>query len=107
MRLLKKRSMVFYLGFFLILTMAIGGAAIGAFADGGGATATVHNGTLTESGTYGETVSTTLDGTDHTVSYSLPIKVTDARGDGTGWNLQISGTPLTDGSSHTLTQQVS
>jgi hypothetical protein len=107
MSLLKNRSMRFYLVFFLILTMAIGGSAIAAFADSGGATATVNAGQLSETGTFGESVSTTLDGTDQTVPYTLPIKVTDARGGSTGWNLQISGTPLSDGTGDTLIQQVS
>ena len=83
MRLLnKKRSMVFYLGFVFILTMAIGGVTIAAFADSGGATATLNAGTLSEQGTFGETVSATLNGTDQTVSYTLPVQVKDARGNG-------------------------
>src|SRR5579859_5579320 len=97
MSLLKNRSMVFYLGFILILTMAIGGAAIGAFADGGGATTTLKAGTLTEAGTFNETVSTTLDGTNQTIPYTLPVNVKDATGSGAGWNLTISGTSLSDG----------
>lgn len=107
MSFLKNGSIRFYFVFFLILTMAIGGSVFAAFADSGGATATVNAGTLTETGTFGETVSATLDGTDQTVSYTLPVKVKDARGNGSGWNLTISGTPLSDSSSHTLTQQVS
>ena len=109
MSFLKKRSLVFYLGFFLILTMAIGGAAIGAFADSGGATASVHAGTLTETGTFGESVSATLDGTNQTIPYTLPVQVKDATGSGGGWNLTISGTALSDGvaGQPTLTQQVS
>lgn len=109
MSLLKNRSVRFYLVFFLILTMAIGGSAFAAFADSGGATATVNAGTLSESGTFGESVSATLDGTDQTLSYTLPVAVKDATGSGAGWKLQISGTPLSDGvSGHpALTQQVS
>ena len=48
-------------------------------------------------------VSDTLDGTDQTVSYAPLLGVADARGDGTGWNLQISATTFTSGS-HTLNQ---
>src|SRR5712691_1903048 len=105
MHLLKKRSVRFYLGFLLVLAMAIGGSAIAAFADSGTATATLTAGSLTVAGTFGETTSVTLNGLDQTASYTLPMQVTDATGSGLGWNLQISGTPLTSGS-HTLTQQV-
>lgn len=105
MHLLKRRSTRFYLAFLFVLAMTIGGAAIGAFADSGGATATLTAGQLTETGTFGETTSVTLNGQDQTASYTLPIQVTDATGSGAGWNLQISGTPLTS-NSHTLTQQV-
>ena len=106
MHLLKKRSTRFYLVFLFILAMTVGGAAVGAFADSGGATATLNAGQLTETGTFGESTSVLLNGTDQTASYTLPIQVTDATGSGAGWNLQISGTPLTS-NSHTLTQQVS
>ena len=44
----------------------------------------------------------TLDGTDQTVAYSAILGVTDARGNGAGWNLQISSTTFSDGSGHTL-----
>jgi WxL domain surface cell wall-binding len=109
MGLLKRRSMRFYLGFILILAMALGGSAIAAFADSGGATANVGAGQLTESGTFGESVSTTLDGTDQTLPYTLPVQVKDATGSGAGWKLQISATDLSDGVSGNpaLTQQVS
>ena len=109
MQLLKHRSMRFYLVLFIVLTMTIGGATVGAFADSGGATASVHAGQLTESGTFGESVTTTLDGTDQTLPYTLPVQLKDATGSGSGWDLQISGTSLSDGvNGHpALTQQVS
>ena len=44
----------------------------------------------------------TLDGTDQTVFWSAVLGVTDARGSGAGWNLQISATSFSDGSGHTL-----
>jgi hypothetical protein len=44
----------------------------------------------------------TLDGSDQTVSYAPVLGVVDARGDGAGWNLQISATTFSDGSGHTL-----
>ena len=97
MNLLKHRSMRFYLVFFLILTMAVGGSAIAAFADGGTATATLNGGTLTESSTFNAGLTATLNGQDQIQTYTLPITVTDARGTGAIWYLQISGSPLTDG----------
>jgi hypothetical protein len=50
----------------------------------------------------GPSFTSTLDGTDQTVSYSPVLGVVDARGGGAGWNLQISATPFSDGSGHTL-----
>jgi WxL domain surface cell wall-binding len=77
------------------LTLTIGGAAVGAFADSGGATANVTGGTLTATGSYTNAVATaTLKGSDQTASYALPITVTDATGSGLGWNLTISGSSL-------------
>ena len=106
MNFLKKRSMRFSLGMFVILTLTFWGSVATAFAYSGGATATLTAGTLSEQGTFGENVSATLSGKDQAVPYTLPVQVTDATGSGAGWNLQISGTPLSDGSSHTLTEQV-
>jgi WxL domain surface cell wall-binding len=40
----------------------------------------------------------TLDGTDQTVNYTLPIIVVDARGGTLGWNLTVTSTTFTDGS---------
>ena len=47
-------------------------------------------------------ISSTLDGTDQTASYSPVLGVVDARGPGAGWNLTISATSFSDGSGHTL-----
>ena len=115
MHLNKSRSIVFYLGFMLILALTIGSAAIGVFADSGGATANVTGGTLSATGSYASAVaSATLNGTNQTASYSLPITVTDATGSGLGWNLTISGSSLScqsgtclgKSNAPTLTQQV-
>jgi hypothetical protein len=46
-------------------------------------------------------VSSTLDGSDQTVSYAPTLNFVDARGSGAGWNLTISATDFTSGS-HTL-----
>jgi hypothetical protein len=104
MKLLKHRSMRFYLAFFLILTMVMGGSAIAAFADSGTATATLTAGNLTVQGTYANAlVNQNLDGTDHLPTYSLPFTVTDATGSGVGWNLQISMSPVLTCNSGTCT----
>lgn len=50
----------------------------------------------------GPSFSSTLDGTDQTVSYSPLLGVVDARGTGAGWNLTMSSTGFSDGSGHTL-----
>lgn len=50
----------------------------------------------------GPTLTSTLDGTDQTVSYAPVLGVVDARGGGAGWNLQVSATTFSDGSGHTL-----
>jgi hypothetical protein len=44
----------------------------------------------------------TLDGTDHVVSWSALLGVVDARGSGAGWNLTVSATSFSDGSGHSL-----
>lgn len=44
----------------------------------------------------------TIDGTDQSVAYTIPLSITDARGNGTGWNATITSTSFTDGASHTL-----
>jgi putative surface cell wall-binding protein len=97
MNLLKHRSMRFYLVFFLILTMAVGGSAIAAFADSGtGATVAVNAGNLSESGpTTVSATPVTLNGDDQTTSYALGLTVTDARGNSAGWNLTITSTTFT------------
>jgi hypothetical protein len=50
----------------------------------------------------GPSLTSTLDGTDQTVSYAPVLGVVDARGGGAGWNLQISATTFSDGSGHAL-----
>jgi hypothetical protein len=44
----------------------------------------------------------TIDGTDQTVPYTIPLSITDARGNGTGWNATITSTSFTDAAAHTL-----
>lgn len=103
MHFLKLRFLRFYLGFFLILAMALGGSAIAAFADSStGATVVVNAGTLTEAGpTSVSATAVTLNGSDQTTTYSLGLTVNDARGSGAGWDLTITSTTFTTGS-HSL-----
>ena len=49
-------------------------------------------------------ITDTLDGTDQTATYAPILGLVDARGNGFGWNLQISATTFSDGSGHTLNQ---
>jgi len=105
MSFLKRRSTRFYVGLFLILTMALWSLPTTALADSGGATVSVNAGTLSEIGIFGRQASITLNGKDQGVILPLDMEVTDATGSGAGWNLQISGTPLSDASGHTLIQQ--
>jgi putative surface cell wall-binding protein len=108
MHLLKSRSIRFYLVCFLILSMAIGGSAIAAFADSStGATIAVNAGTLTESGPASvSATAVTLNGSDQTTTYSLGLTVTEARGSGAGWNLTITSTTFTAGT-HSLSTSAS
>jgi hypothetical protein len=96
MSFLKKRL---YLGMFLILTIALWSLPTTALADSGGATVAVIGGGLTEIGDFSHAKgSAPLIGFDtQFIAYPLGIQVTDATGSGAGWNLQIQGTPLSDG----------
>jgi WxL domain surface cell wall-binding len=58
-------------------------------------------------GTTASVPSITLDGTDQTASYTLPLSITDARGTGSGWNATITSTTFSDGSGHSLTTSAS
>ena len=91
---------------FLILTAVMAAAlttTAAALAGNITATATVA-GTAGTSLTLpsGPSFSSTLDGTDQTVSYGPLLGVVDARGTGAGWNLQISATSFVDGFGHSL-----
>lgn len=43
------------------------------------------------------TFTATLNGTDQTATYTIPLTVTDTRGTGAGWNLTITSTQLSTG----------
>jgi putative surface cell wall-binding protein len=58
-------------------------------------------------GTTASVPSITLDGTDQTASYTLPLSITDARGTGSGWNATVTSTTFSDGSGHSLATSAS
>jgi hypothetical protein len=39
----------------------------------------------------------TLNGSDQTLTYAIPLQVTDSRSNGAGWNITITSTPFDDG----------
>ena len=72
------------------------------------ATATVSGaGALSLSNGATASISDTLDGTDQTVGYTVPLSITDARGNGAGWNLTLTSTTFTNGASQTLSTSAS
>jgi hypothetical protein len=72
------------------------------------ATATVSGaGSLALSNGSTASITDTLDGTDQSVGYTLPLTLTDARGTGAGWNLTVTSTTFSDGSGHTLATSAS
>jgi hypothetical protein len=73
------------------------------------ATATVNGaGSLGLShGTTASIGTVTIDGSDQSVAFTLPLSITDARGNGSGWNATITSTSFTDGSGHTLAASAS
>jgi hypothetical protein len=82
------------------LTMAaLACAVLAASAAAGTApvTASVVAGTLSLSSSAAPGGSVTLDGTDQTFDYSLPLSVVDATGSGTGWNLTVTSTQFSTG----------
>jgi WxL domain surface cell wall-binding len=81
----------------LVLAVAVGVLAVGALADSAPVTGTLAAGTLSESTSATPSFSVTLDGTDQTASYTLPITLTDSRGSGAGWNLTITSTQFSTG----------
>jgi len=95
----------------LLISLVVG---VGALVAATAALAANLTATATVTGTAGislsmpsnPSVSTILDGTDQTLSYTPVLGVVDARGTGAGWNLTIGATALTDGSSHNLAQNL-
>ena len=75
-------------------------AALAATTDTTSVTATVSAGGAVSETDSGATPSfaLTLNGSDQTASYTLPLVVTDATGSGNGWNLTITSTTFSTGS---------
>jgi hypothetical protein len=73
------------------------------------ATATVNAGTLTLSSSATPSVSVTLEGTDQTPSYTMPMTVNDFTGSGSGWNVTVTSTTFSTGggSPHLLSTSAS
>jgi hypothetical protein len=96
----------------ILITSLVAAAAL---AVASAALASTLTATATVSGTAGvslaipasATISDTIDGSDQTASYAPVLNVTDARGSGAGWNLTIAATALSDGSGHSLAQNIS
>lgn len=60
-------------------------------------TGTVTAGSLSLTTEAAPTFSATLDGTDQTPTYTLPMTVEDSTGSGSGWNTTITSTQFTTG----------
>jgi hypothetical protein len=86
--------------------LAFPGSALAATAT---STGTVEGGSLSLTTTAAPTFSTTLDGTDKTPTYALPLTIEDLTGTGAGWNTTISSTQFTTGGegAHTLSPTAS
>lgn len=96
MHVFKYRAVAFCLSLVLLVILALGGSGI-AFADSTTGTATVAAGTLTETNATTPAISSTLNGTDQTATYTLAITANDATGSGAGWNLTLTSTQFSTG----------
>jgi WxL domain surface cell wall-binding len=81
----------------VLAVVAAGVAAVGAWADTAPVTGTLSAGTLSESTSATPSFSVTLNGSDQTASYTLPITLIDSRGSGAGWNLTVTSTQFSTG----------
>ncbi len=80
---------------FATATLAVAAVATAATVTASGTVTGAGSVTLT-SGTTA-TFAATLDGTDQTVNYTVPLTIVDARGTGGGWNLTLTSTTFTTG----------
>lgn len=60
-------------------------------------TATVNAGSLTLSSSATPSLSVTLNGTDQTPTFTVPMAANDETGSGSGWHLTITSTQFTTG----------
>lgn len=85
---------------FILVGLAVAALVLAAAAIAGTVTATA---TVTGAGSLAlshgatATISDTIDGTDQSVNYTVPLTMTDARGTGTGWNLTVTSTTFNTG----------
>jgi hypothetical protein len=95
---------------YIVLGLGVTALVLAAVSFAGTVTTTA---TITGAGAMSLTSGTTasmsdsLDGTDQTVSWSIPLTVVDARGTGSGWNLTVTSTSFNDGSGHALASSAS
>ncbi len=80
--------------------LAFPGSALAAEAT---ATGTIEGGSLSLTTSAAPTFSATLDGTDKTATYNLPLRVEDLTGSGAGWNTTITSTQFTTGGENAKT----
>ncbi len=76
------------------MALAVATSALAATAT---VTGTLAPGTLSLTTVAAPTFSVTLDGTDQTPTYTMPMTATDSRGSGAGWNITITSTQFTTG----------
>lgn len=72
-------------------------------------TGTIEGGSLSLTTSAAPTFSATLNGTDQTPTYTLPLTIEDLRGSGAGWNATITSTQFSTGGAtpHTLSTTAS
>src|SRR5665811_1019333 len=75
-------------------------SALAATAESAG---TITAGSLSLTTEAAPTLSATLDGTNQTPTYTLPMTVEDSTGSGAGWNTTITSTQFTTGGEAPLT----
>jgi hypothetical protein len=98
-----KQSKIVWLVAAAVAALAVAGSATAASVT---ATATVSAGTLSLSSAAAPSVSATLNGTDQSPSYTMPMTANDATGSGAGWNVTITSTAFTTGT-HSLSNSAS
>lgn len=88
------------------VALALPASALGAEAE---TTGTIEGGSLSLTTSAAPTFSATLDGTNQTPTYELPMTLQDSTGTGSGWNVTVTSTEFTTGgeSPHTLSTEAS